>query len=126
MIKKGSPGENVLKRSFTWWRLAGSAVSLVALGFIICRLGQMLLANCMDAICAAAYLDRWTKLVYALWTVSVPLYFFAEWVLGIDWAVAKQPEKKPALDYVKGCQDQARTVWAGFAAALAVLLLKFG
>ena len=35
-------------------------------------------------------------------------------------------ENKAALDALKSYQDQARAVWAGFAATLGAFLLKYG
>jgi hypothetical protein len=87
----------------------------------------LMLFNCKtdDKVCFTSYITPYVKIVYAIWTVLVPLWFFMEWVYGVNWKVATQPDKKPALDYMKGCQDQARAVWAGFAAVAGILLLKY-
>jgi hypothetical protein len=64
------------------------------------------------------------RLLYALWTFGVPLYFFVETVYGVDPEKAKI--NKAQLEQFKATQDAARPVWAACAAALSVLLLKGG
>jgi hypothetical protein len=120
-----SPGEGVLKPHFTvLWRV-GAVLSIALLAIISVELFQTVRA-CDAKAPACTPIPSWIKLAYAAWTVGVPIYFMIEWVYGIDWKFALEPDNKPRLDYQKSCQDQARTVWAAFAAAIGILLLKYG
>lgn len=73
---------------------------------------------------AAAYGDEvgvGVRLLYALWTFGIPLYFFVETIHGVDPAKAEDEAKMTAF---KATQDAARPVWVACAASLGVLLLK--
>jgi hypothetical protein len=122
------PGDGILKPQFkVAWQI-GAVLSVVLLAIIAnqiyatseaCRLAPTHASPACD-------LPMRTKLLYAAWTAAVPIYFAAEWVYGINWDIAQAPDNKARLDYVKACQDQARTIWAGLALAIGVLLLKIG
>lgn len=100
--------------------LGGAVVSVVILTAII--------GGIRTAVgeCEAHHLGGWIEFVYAVWTAAVPIYFFLEWICGIDWKAAQKRENQSALEYLKGCQDQARAVWIGLAGVIGILLLKYG
>jgi hypothetical protein len=107
------------------WIFVAFGVSVAMLAFPISRL--YLVFTCLEpSKCGPEYLGFWTKIVFFVWAVGVPIYFFCEWYFGIDWERAMLPENKAALDALKSYQDQARAVWAGFAAILGAFLLKYG
>ena len=114
------PDKNLLKASFKRARLWGATVSVIMLIAIIAGI-------CTAAGgCGEHHHGGWVEFVYAVWTAAAPIYFFLEWVYGINWVTAHHPENQPALDYLKGCQDQARAVRVGLAGVIGILLLKSG
>ena len=70
------------------------------------------------------WVGRVVRIVFALWTIAVPVWFFVESVYGVDNTKASEPDLKSRKDELKAMQEAARSVWAGCAAAVAVLLWK--
>jgi hypothetical protein len=66
------------------------------------------------------------RIIFAFWTIAVPVWFFIESVYGVDDTKAFEPDFKSRKDDLKAMQEAARSVWAGCAAAVAVLLWKLG
>jgi hypothetical protein len=89
----------------------------------------------------------WARLLYGVWTIGVPMWFFLEYV----YCSGKRPAKPvksaetaaETVDYetkladyeakleslrkdIKGLQEAARPVWAGCVAALGLLLVMVG
>src|SRR6516225_6632036 len=73
-----------------------------------------------------ALLDLAIRIAFALWTIAVPAWFFVERVYGIAPSATSNPDFVKYKAELKDMQDAARAVWAGCAAALAVLLWKLG
>ena len=69
---------------------------------------------------------RGVRIVFAVWTIAVPGWFFIESVYGVDDTKRSNSDIdfKSRQDELKAMQDAARSVWAGCAAAVAVLLWK--
>ncbi len=63
---------------------------------------------------------RMRAAILALWLIVPPVYFFGEFHYDRDWS------KLPAAEMtdVKDSEDSASKVWAGVAAALALLYFK--
>ena len=62
------------------WIWISLSVSVVMLGFLISRL--YFVFTCLEpSKCGPEYLGFWTKTVFFVWTVGVPVYFFCEVVL---------------------------------------------
>ena len=119
---KYSPGEGIVKKHFqTIWKVC-VAISVALLAGLAATLISHVHACTTNQQCNP--ITIWWKVAYGIWIVGVPIYFFVEWVYGVDWKVAHDPNNKHRLDYFKECQSQARTVWAAFATALGLLLLK--
>ena len=110
----GDPKNGVVKCWVIWARIPFAILAVLIFGCICVKL--------WDA--DAKSVDATTKLLFAAWTIAVPLYFFVETVYGINPKFAEQLTAK--LDQFKASQDAARGLWAGCAAAIAVLILKPG
>jgi hypothetical protein len=60
------------------------------------------------------------RLLVAAWLVLPPVFFFAEYHL------ARQERTPAELTRIRESQELARGIWAGIAAALAIMYLKSG
>jgi hypothetical protein len=112
----GDPESGVVKRCFVFARVPLAAIAACVFGWICIRLYN--LPDHAEAV------DSCTRLLFAFWTIAVPCYFFLETVYGIKTDLSDKQKAK--LDQFKASQDAARAVWAGCAAAIAVLILKPG
>jgi hypothetical protein len=70
------------------------------------------------------YNNPWGRFLYATWTGLLPLWFFVERVYGIDLTQADNSGFEAKRTEFKAMQEAARTVWAGCAAALGILMIK--
>jgi hypothetical protein len=106
----GDRNDSVLRRGMFLARPPLAALAAVVFAFVFWSV-----ATC------GAQVGIGVRLLYALWTVGIPLYFFVETIYGVDPAKSKDEAKMKTF---KATQDAARPVWIACAAALGVLLLK--
>ena len=67
----------------------------------------------------------WLKAAYGLWTICVPVFFFAEYLANAEKRIGETEEdRKLRLDELKVTQQLARDVWLACAAVVGLLLFK--
>lgn len=112
------PPNPVVELWVIWVRIPFAVLAACVFGCICYKLYPFV----KDENGSTKIVDPRTKLLFAIWTIGVPIYLFVETAFGTKLPVDETG--KAMLEHFKAAQDAARAVWAGCAAAIAVLILK--
>lgn len=75
---ESSPSKDIVKKQFRGlWKL-GSGISLLVVLYVIVYMVWVVF-TCNPSPNNTC-INPWIKVIYAVWTVAVPFWFFAEWV----------------------------------------------